>query len=152
MITSIWRSQSSSIAKVIFCSLMFWLGMMLSQWDKIFWSLTLPHICNLYCWFLIKHFQEQGKSLKASQGFLLLDLEYFAGLTKVCVALHNYLMTKKNFGETNSYCPNGFLDQDVWRNGEWRETRCKSFLEITFTSPNGAVPWQLDMVSVSMSK
>ena len=26
-------------------------------------------------------------------------------------------MTNKNFGETNSYCPNGFIDQDLRRNG-----------------------------------
>ena len=31
-------------------------------------------------------------------------------------------MAYKNFGEANSYCPNGFIEQDVRRNGEWRET------------------------------
>ena len=30
-------------------------------------------------------------------------------------------MANKNFGETNSCCPNGFIDQDVQRNGEWQE-------------------------------
>ena len=30
-------------------------------------------------------------------------------------------MANKKFGETNSYCRNGFIDQDVQRNGEWRE-------------------------------
>ena len=30
-------------------------------------------------------------------------------------------MASKNFAEINSYCQNRFLDQDAWRNGEWRE-------------------------------
>ena len=31
-------------------------------------------------------------------------------------------MANKNFGEANSYCPNGCIEQDVRRNGEWWET------------------------------
>ena len=92
-----------------------------------------------------------------------------------CVALHNQLMANKKSGETNSYCPNGFIDQDVQRNGEWREfvkddswlihlpRNCSSNYSRDakvvrdlfcnyFHSPEGAVPWQLDMVSVTMSK
>ena len=30
-------------------------------------------------------------------------------------------MANKKFGEINSYCPNGFIDQDVQHNGEWWE-------------------------------
>ena len=52
---------------------------------------------------------------------ILSCLETVENITKACVALHNYLMVSKNFAETNSYCPNGFIDQDVRRNGEWRE-------------------------------
>ena len=79
------------------------------------------------CWFLIKDFQGQGERLKTQfLGFLLLDLKYLAALyscleaaeniIKACVALHNCFMANKNFAETNSYCPNGFIDQDVRRN------------------------------------
>ena len=53
---------------------------------------------------------------------ILSCLETVENITKACVALHNYLMANKNFGEANSYCPNGFIEQDVRRNGEWRET------------------------------
>ena len=51
--------------------------------------------------------------LENTFGILLLDLQYFASLyylawrwlrTNACIALHNYLMVNKNFGETNSYC------------------------------------------------
>ena len=52
---------------------------------------------------------------------ILSCLETVENITKACVALHNYLMANKNFGETNSCCPNGFIDQDVQRNGEWQE-------------------------------
>ena len=52
---------------------------------------------------------------------ILSCLETVENITKVSVALHNYLMANKKFGETNSYCRNGFIDQDVQRNGEWRE-------------------------------
>ena len=52
---------------------------------------------------------------------ILSCLETVENITKACVALHNYLMANKKFGEINSYCPNGFIDQDVQRNGEWWE-------------------------------
>ena len=94
---------------------------------------------------------------------------------KVSVALHNYLMSNKKSGETNSYCRHGFIDQDVQRNGEWRKivkddsrliplsrncpnnySRDAKVVQDMFCnyfhSPEGAVPWQLDMVSVTMSK
>ena len=84
-------------------------------------------------------------------------------------------MANKKFGETNSYCPNGFNDQDVWPNGEWREIVKDDYGLIPLSrncsnnysqdakvmwdmfcdylnSPEGAVPWQLDRVSVTMSK
>ena len=44
---------------------------------------------------------------------ILSFLETVENITKAYVALHNYLMANKKFGETNSYCPNGFIDQDV---------------------------------------
>ena len=94
---------------------------------------------------------------------------------KACVALHNHLMANKKSGETNSYCLNGFIDQDVQHNGEWRKfvkddsgliplsrncpnnySRDAKVVQDMFCdyfhSPGGAVPWQLDMVSVTMSK
>ena len=52
---------------------------------------------------------------------ILSCLETVENITKACAALHNYLMSNKIFGETNSYCPNGLIDQDVQRNGEWQE-------------------------------
>ena len=52
---------------------------------------------------------------------ILSCLEKVENITKACVALHNYLMANKKFGEINSYCPNGFIDQDVQHNGEWWE-------------------------------
>ena len=84
-------------------------------------------------------------------------------------------MANKKSGETNSYCPNGFIDQDVQHNGEWRKfvkddsrliplsrncpnnySRDAKVVQDMFCdyfhSPGGAVPWQLDMVSVTMSK
>ena len=44
---------------------------------------------------------------------ILSCLETVENITKACVTLHNYLMANKIFGETNSYCPNGFIDKDV---------------------------------------
>ena len=84
-------------------------------------------------------------------------------------------MTNKKIGETNSYCPNGFIDRDIQRNGEWRKIvkddsgliplsrNCSNNYSRDakvvqdkfcnyFNSPEGAVPWQLDMVSVTMRK
>ena len=52
---------------------------------------------------------------------ILSCLETVENITKACVALHSYLMANKKFGEINSYCPNGFIDQDVQRNAEWQE-------------------------------
>ena len=52
---------------------------------------------------------------------ILSSLETVENITKTCVALRNYLMAYKKFEETNSYCPNGFIDHDIQRNGEWRE-------------------------------
>ena len=97
---------------------------------------------------------------------ILSCLETVENITKACVPLRNYLMANKKFGETNSYCPNGFIDQDVQRNEEWREIvkddsrliplsrNCsnnysgdaKVVQDIFcnyFNSPEGAVPWQL---------
>ena len=53
---------------------------------------------------------------------ILSCLETVENIIKVCVPLHNYLMANKHFGEANSYCANGFIEQDVRRNGERRET------------------------------
>ena len=47
------------------------------------------------------------------RGPILSCLETVENIIKACVALHNYLMANKKFGETNSYCLNGFIDQDV---------------------------------------
>ena len=44
---------------------------------------------------------------------ILSCLETVENITKAYFALHNYVMANKNFGETNTYCPNGFIDQDV---------------------------------------
>ena len=49
---------------------------------------------------------------------ILSCLDALKNITKAFVALHISLMANKNFGETNSYCPNGFIDQDLHRNGE----------------------------------
>ena len=106
---------------------------------------------------------------------ILSCLETVENITKACVALHNHLMANKKFEETNSYCLNGFIDQDVQRYGEWQEiVKDDSWLiplsrtcsnnysgdaKVVrdmfcnyFNSPEGGVPWQLDMVSVTMSK
>ena len=106
---------------------------------------------------------------------LLSCLETIENITKACVALHNYLMTNKKIGEGNSYCPNKFIDEDVRRNGEWLEIvkddsgliplsrNCSNNYSRDakvmrdmfcnyFNSPEGAVPRQLDMVSVTISK
>ena len=132
MITSICRSQRSTIGKVSFCSLMFLLGLMLSQWDTIFWSLTLPRIWNVY--FNFKYRLSRARQIientfgilaarfRIFRRSILSCLETVENIIKACVALHNYLMANKNFGEANSYCPNGCIEQDVRRNGEWRET------------------------------
>ena len=132
MITSICRSQRSTIGKVSFCSLMFLLGLMLSQWDTIFWSLTLPRIWNVYLNFkyrlsrarqIIENtFRILAARFRIFRRSILSCLETVENITKACVALHNYLMAIKNFGEANSYYPNGCIEQDVRRNGEWRET------------------------------
>ena len=44
---------------------------------------------------------------------ILSCLEAVENITKARVTLHNYLMANKNFRETNSYCPNRFIDQDI---------------------------------------
>ena len=84
-------------------------------------------------------------------------------------------MKNKKFEETNSYCLNGFIDKDVQCYGEWQEIvkdnsgliplsrTCSNnysgdakvvqdMFYNYFNSPEGGVPWQLDMVSVTMSK
>ena len=43
---------------------------------------------------------------------ILSCLETVENVTKACVALHNYLMANKNFGETNSCCPNGISNNE----------------------------------------
>ena len=53
--------------------------------------------------------------------FLQPKLSCLETIEKACVALHNHLMANKKSGETNSYCLNGFIDQNVQRNGEWKE-------------------------------
>ena len=76
---------------------------------------------------------------------ILSCLETVENIIKACVALHNYLMANKKFGETNSYCPNGFINQDVQRNGEWREIviihgmqkLCEICFVITLIHPKG---------------
>ena len=48
---------------------------------------------------------------------ILFCLETVENIAKACVTLHNYLMASNSFGETNSYCLNGFIDQEIRRNG-----------------------------------
>ena len=48
--------------------------------------------------------------------FRIFHLEMIENITKACAVLQKYLTTSNNFGETNSYCPNRFIDQDVRRN------------------------------------
>ena len=47
---------------------------------------------------------------------ILSCLEMIENITNACAVLQKYLTTSNNFGETNSYCPNRFIDQDVRRN------------------------------------
>ena len=51
--------------------------------------------------------------LRIFHGPILFYLETVENMTKACVTLRNYFMANKNFGEANSYCPNGFIDQDI---------------------------------------
>ena len=48
---------------------------------------------------------------------ILSCLETVENIVKACVTLHNYLMANNSFGETNSYCLNGYIDEDIRRNG-----------------------------------
>ena len=48
---------------------------------------------------------------------ILSCLETVENIVKACVTLHNYLMANNSFGETNAYCLNGYIDEDIRRNG-----------------------------------
>ena len=48
---------------------------------------------------------------------ILFYLETVENIAKACVTLHNNLMANNCFGEMNSYCLNGFIDQEIRRNG-----------------------------------
>ena len=48
---------------------------------------------------------------------ILFCLETVENIANACVTLHNYLMANNCFGETNSYCLNGFIDQEIRPNG-----------------------------------
>ena len=48
---------------------------------------------------------------------ILSCLETVENITNACVTLHNYLMANNCFGETNSYCLNGYIDEDIRPNG-----------------------------------
>ena len=76
----------------------------------------------------INYRRSRARQILENTWILLIDLEYFASLyylawrwlkTNACIALHNYLMLNKNFGETNSYCFMDLLTNmfDVKENG-----------------------------------
>ena len=96
-------------------------------------------------------------------------LEAVTNINKACVALYNHVMASKNVAETNSYCRNRFLDQDAWRNGEWREIvkDDSGLIPLSRNCSNSysrdakvvrdmfmitLICWQLNIVSVTMSK
>ena len=124
MITSICRSQKSSITKVSFCFLMFLSGMMLSQL-KPYSSSNLERVLLIFNYRLSR----ARRVIENTFGILAVRFGIFRRSILSCLetvknislALHNYLMANKKFGKTNSYCPNGFIDQDVRRNGEWQK-------------------------------
>ena len=48
---------------------------------------------------------------------IISDVETVVSVTKAVVALHNFLMHERKFGEDNSYCPHGYAEGE-WRNDE----------------------------------
>ena len=91
------------------------------------------------------------------------DVETVVSVTKAVVALHNFLMHGRKFGEDNSYCPHGYAEGE-WRNDEnqtegilpignaashnySRDARqVRDNFKIYFNSEAGAVQWQNERI------
>ena len=99
-------------------------------------------------------------------------------ITKACVAMHNYLIKDRFSDGASRYCPARFIDQEVHnrrRDGLWRTvvqadtglqavgrvgsnnySGCAKLVRDNFrdyfVSPDGAVPWQTEMISLQCSR
>ena len=121
MITSICHSQKSSKAKVSFCSPVF-VGddafPMRHNLLKPYSSSNLERVLLIFNYRLSRArriientFGILAARFRIFRRPILSCQETVENITKACVALHNYLMANKKFGETNSYCPKDLLNK-----------------------------------------
>ena len=86
-------------------------------------------------------------------------MDTVVSVTKAVVALHNYLMCGRKFGEVNHYCPQGYAEGD-WRKNDnatnvrnvashnySRDNRqVREDFKNYFNSEAGSVEWQRERV------
>ena len=95
---------------------------------------------------------------------IIAKVEVVTSITKAVTALHNYLMSGRQLGECEEYCPAGYAEGE-WRNNDTETDglvplsnagsnnysrdakQVRDDLRDYFVSPEGSVEWQWDAVT-----
>ena len=109
---------------------------------------------------------------------IVLTVQTIVQVVKAVVALHNFLMCGRSFGNYSSYCPPGYVDQETefgitpgqWRGDSSANTGLQPLLNASsnnytqdarivrdnfrdyFNSEEGSVPWQNAMVTSTSNR